>query len=272
MVINPNFGRIDVTTWGSSSFYDALQLQVLKVMSHGFQVQGAFTWGKSIDEGSAGALGDPYDNSISNMFWFDRKTRRGLSDFDIDKNLIINFIWNIPTAKSLQGPAAWALGGWQLGGIFQASTGLPFTPLMGGDPLGLNSSNPYAYPNRLTGSGCKTAVNSGDPNQYIKVSCFSVPNPITLLGNAGRNSLVGPGLENFDFSLFKNNYIKRISEKFNVQFRAEFFNVFNRPNFLPPTKNSAVFDGSGGALPGAGLITGTSTTAREVQFALKLAW
>jgi hypothetical protein len=271
-VLNPQFGRIDVTTWGSSSFYDALQLQVLKVMSHGFQVQGAFTWGKSIDEGSAGALGDPYDNSISNMFWFDRKTRRGLSDYNIDKNLIINFIWNIPTAKSLQGPAAWALGGWQLGGIFQASTGLPFTPLMGGDPLGLNSSNPYAYPNRLTGSGCKTAVNSGNPNQYIKVSCFSVPNPITLLGNAGRNSLIGPGLENFDFSLFKNNYIKRISETFNVQFRAEFFNVFNRPNFLPPTKNSAVFDGSGGALPGAGLITGTSTTAREIQFALKLAW
>jgi hypothetical protein len=271
-VLNPQFGRIDVTTWGSNSFYDALQLQVLKVMSHGFQVQGAFTWGKSIDEGSAGSLGDPYDNSISNMFWFDRKTRRALSDYNIGKNLIINFIWDIPTTKSLQGPAAWALGGWQLGGIFQASTGLPFTPLIGGDPLGLNSTNTYAYPNRLTGPGCQTGVNPSNPDQYIKVDCFSAPNPLTLLGNAGRNSLPGPGLENFDFSLFKNNYIRRVSEKFNVQFRAEFFNVFNRANFLPPTKNNTVFDQSGNGVNGAGKITGTSTTAREIQFALKLVW
>jgi hypothetical protein len=69
---------------------------------------------------------------------------------------------------------------------------------------------------------------------YIKTQCFSFPSPATRLGNAGRNSLIGPGLSNFDLSLFKNNYIRRISENFDIQFRAEFFNVLNRTNFSPP--------------------------------------
>jgi hypothetical protein len=289
-VLNPHFGRMDYTDWGSNSFYDALELQIQKRMSHGFQVQGSYTWAKSIDEGSAGTLGDPFNNSISNLFFFDRKTRRGLSDYNIGQNLVINYVWNISSAKSLRGAAEWAFAGWQLGGIFQTSSGLPFTPLIGGDPLGGNNSSTYAYPNRLSGPGCQSAVNPGNPTNYIKLNCFALPaapasfaarcTPFSavpgtcrnLLGNAGRNSLPGPGLVNFDFSIFKNNYIKRISENFNVQFRAEFFNVFNRPNFLPPNDNVTIFDQTGAPVPGAGLIDATSTTAREIQFALKLMW
>jgi hypothetical protein len=136
-----------------------------------------------------------------------------------------------------------------VGGIVAAETGVPITVLIGGDPLGLNSNDPFAFPNRLTGPGCSSAVNPGNPNNYIKLNCFSVPmatpsiaaacTPFSavpgscsnLLGNAGRNTVVGPGLVNFDFSLFKNNYVKRISESFNLQLRAEFFNVLNRANF-----------------------------------------
>jgi hypothetical protein len=90
-----------------------------------------------------------------------------------------------------------------------------------------------------------------------------------LLGNARRNSVIGPGLIDFDFSLTKNN---RIRENLNLQFRAEFFNIFNRANFLTPFATSTLFDPTGTLIAGAGAITGTSTTAREIQFGLKLIW
>jgi hypothetical protein len=75
-----------------------------------------------------------------------------------------------------------------------------------------------------------------------------------------------------DVSVFKNNRIRRISESFNAQFRAEFFNVLNRANFASPTDHSTVFDQSGNAVSTAGLITSTQTTSRQIQFALKLIW
>ena len=93
-----------------------------------------------------------------------------------------------------------------------------------------------------------------------------------LRGNLGRNVLIGPGLSKLDFSVFKNNYIKRISESFNAQFRAEFFNILNRANFSSPTDNLAVFDQNGQAIANAGLLTSTQTTSRQIQFALKLIW
>lgn len=85
-----------------------------------------------------------------------------------------------------------------------AETGMPMTPIIGGDPLGLNSNDPWAYPNCFTGPGCGSAVNPGSIN-YINASCFAAPNPLTLQGNSGRNVMTGPGPVDWDFSLFKNN-------------------------------------------------------------------
>jgi hypothetical protein len=84
--------------------------------------------------------------------------------------------------------------------------------------------------------------------------------------------VVGPGLVTWDFSVFKNNYIKRFSEVFNVQFRAEFFNILNHPNFGTPVDNSTFFDQNGNPVGGAGALDTTSTTARQIQFALKVIW
>jgi hypothetical protein len=93
-----------------------------------------------------------------------------------------------------------------------------------------------------------------------------------LRGNMGRNIVIGPGLSKLDFSVFKNNYMTRISENFNAQFRAEIFNIFNRTNFSSPTDNTTVFDQNGQPVPSAGLLTSTQTTSRQLQFALKLIW
>jgi hypothetical protein len=266
-------------------------------MSHGLQVQGSYTWGKSIDTSSATLAGDAFTNSISSLPYFDLRLSRGLSDFSIGRTLVINGTWQVPQIKSLSGPAAWVVNGWELGAVYTADDGTPFSATFGtdGDPLGLNSSDPWDVPNRLTGSGCATLTNPGNPTNYIKTHCFAVPTIaglppavaalcdtavgqpgqcINLRGNAGRNILIGPGMSNLDFSTFKNNYFKRISENFNAQFRVEFFNILNRANFsvpLTPT-NTDIFLAAGTPTGVAGQISSTTTTAREIQFALKIIW
>jgi hypothetical protein len=237
-----------------------------------------------------------FSQSIGSLAWYDLKSERGLSDFNVGRTLVINALWQVPSPHS-NSAATWIASGYQLGVIYKASDGAPFSPTFGvngGDPLGLGTVDVYDFPNRLTGPDCNTLINPGNPNNYIKTQCFAVPtapsaayyaqycdptrgtNPqcFNLRGNAGRNILIGPGISNLDFSLFKNNYIKRISESFNVQFRAEVFNILNHANFAQPPAfaNTDIFDNSGKLNPTAGLVTATSTDSREIQFALKLIW
>jgi hypothetical protein len=108
--------------------------------------------------------------------------------------------------------------------------------------------------------------------QYVNTSCFTFPAQYTL-GNLGRNSLTGPGLQDLDFSLFKNQNVTRISETFRVQFRAEFFNVLNHTNFaLPDAPHTTMWTSSGVLNGNAGQLTTTQTASRQIQFGLKLLW
>jgi hypothetical protein len=274
--LNTNFGSIRGMFYQGRSYFNALELQLAKRMSHGFQVQGTFTWGKSMDTSSATVAGDAFGNSISSLDWFDTKLTRGLSDFNVGRTFVVNGTWDMPSPKSWTGPAHWLASGWELGIIFTASDGVPFTPTYGtgGDPANTNSSDDFAFPNRLRGPGCGTAVNPGNPINYIRSQCFQLPTapslafwnancdpnppnlgPITdpmhppttstgaplpplvcfnLRGNSGRNSIIGPGIASLDFSVFKNIPVKKISEAFNLQFRIEMFNIINHPNFAPP--------------------------------------
>ena len=310
-MINPNFGSVRGMFYQGMSYYNALETQVSKRLSHGFQLQGVFTWAKSMDTSSATVAGDAFGNSISSLDWFDTRLTRALSDFNVGRTFTLSGTWEVPSPKSLTGFAKWPLDGWELGTIFTVSDGVPFTPTWGtgGDPAGTLSSDDYAYPNVLRGApGCGSLVNPGNPNNYIKTQCFSVPtapsvaffnapaplgcdpafgstNPtapnylwcFNLRGNAGRNIMIGPGLLNLDFSVYKNNYIRRISEVFNIQFRAEMFDVLNHPNFGPPTPgdgNTDIFqaDGTGNGIAGALVRTVGDATERQIQFALKVVW
>jgi hypothetical protein len=293
---NPTFnGPIQLGYWRGDAFYDALEATLSKRFSHGFQAQGSFTWGKNIDTGSATSIPDPYSNSLAGNFWFCVTCRRGLSDFNVAKNLTINFIWDVPTPKNWVGAASHVLGGWELGTIFTAKTGVPITPLIGGDPLGQDNTVPQDVPNRVP--GC-SLTNPGNVTNYVNTSCLTLPTapasmaaqcmtnsfPLAppppsgqvycanLYGNAGRNSIVGPGLVDLDFSIFKNNYIKKLSETFNIQFRAEFFNIINHSNFETPVNNTQMFDDTGALTSGAGAINTLATSARQIQFGLKVIW
>ncbi|HLJ23512.1 MAG TPA: TonB-dependent receptor [Candidatus Acidoferrales bacterium] len=296
-LLNPNVARISSTFFNSDASYHALEVQVVKRLSRGFQLQGSYTWARSIDTSSGSTDGDQFLNGISSLLYFDRALRRGPSDFNVDQNLVINYVWDLPTPRGLKGALAWPVSGWQWNGILTLTGGVPFTALIGGDPLGENNVDPFGYPNRVTSGGCSSPVNPGNPDSYIKLNCFSLPNApssfaaqcvnfpgatqpapngqvycANLLGSETRNALIGPGLADFDMSFFKNNPIKKISESFNVQFRAEIFNILNHPNFVPPTDNEFLFNQDGSPVPGAGQITRTSTTSRQIQFALKFIW
>jgi hypothetical protein len=308
-VLNPNgvVSRIDARFFNNSTIYHAFEAEVKKTMSRGLRAQASYTFSKAIDEGDGINIGDPFTNSISSLFFFDPKLRRGLADFNVAQNLTVNFGWTLPSAKAFKGPVATVLGGWELGGVVSARTGLPFTPNLGGqgngaagDPLGLNNSDPFDYPNRITSGDCKNPTNPGSVTNYLKLNCFTLPtapqsyaaqcdpqsfsgapalpagSPVVycqnLLGNLSRNSVIGPGLVDVDFSIFKNFPITRISDSFNVQFRTEMFNVLNHANFNSPIDNSNIFDQTGAAVGNAGRITSTSIPARQIQFGLKVIW
>lgn len=312
--INPNYSSVRGMFYKGMSYYNALELQMSKRMSHGFQVQGTYTWAKGMDTSSATLAGDAFGNSISSLNYFDLRLTRGLSDFNVGRTFVVNGTWAVPTSKSFNGAAKWLTDGWQLGVILTLSDGVPFTPTWGtgADPANTLSSDDYAYPNRLGGPGCKNLTNPGNPSNYVKTQCFALPTapdltfwtnncdaqppsaqvpnqpPVSvaaptcfnLRGNAGRNIMIGPGITGLDFSVFKNNYIKKISEDFNLQFRMEIFNILNHPNFAVPGPgdgNTDMFDGTGASLAPslgnggtAGQLVRTTIPERQIQFAIKI--
>ena len=263
---DPNAGVLRSDWWDGDSHYHALQAMLRKPLSHAFQAQASYTWSRCIDTGSAASRGDQFLNGITSPLFFDKSHRKGLCDFNVSQVLSINTLWNLPGPTGNAAASA-ILGNWQLGTIFNTSSGTPFTAMIAGDPLGLNSDDPIGYPNLVP--GCKT-TNPGNQLHYINTSCFTFPSPATLLGTSGRNGLIGPGLVDLDLATYKNIPVTRISEAFRIQFRAEFFNVLNRTNFAVPLSTNSLFNQSGNLLANAGQLTGTQTSSRQIQLGVKV--
>jgi hypothetical protein len=288
----PGGAGIRPVLFDGSASYEAGQAQIKKSMSHGFLGQISYTFGKCRDTSSAPVTGDTYVNSIAVPLLLSPSYRIGACDFDVRQIMTGTFVWDIPGPKS--GIASYLAGGWELGTIVTATTGSPFTPTVGdgGDPLntGFNGDFSMDYANIVP--GCNPI--HGGPN-YLNVKCFALPQATpaiaalcvpfagkpgtcsNLVGNAGRNNLYGPGLTTVDFSAFKNFRVTRISEAFNVQFRAEFFNILNHtnfeaPNFLTDSNNNSIFDASGAPLSNAGVLRSTATSSRQIQLGLKVIW
>jgi hypothetical protein len=144
-------------------------------------------------------------------------------------------------------------------------SGFPFTPQLSYNPSNTgdtrNPVRPYVNPN-FSGP-----VIRGSPNQWFNPAAFlQPPNNSGFYGDLGRDTLIGPGVAVWDFSVLKDTHIR---ERLNLQFRAELFNILNKANFNTP--NAVVFTPTG-VSPTAGIITSTSTTSRQVQFGLKLLW
>ncbi len=266
IVRGPYFGfaQIFQAEDSMSSDYNSLQVKLDKRISHGLSFGVAYTYSKSIDGASSffgsGANGTtifPQDN-------YNPGADRGLSDFDTRQLFVFNYIYSLPSMKRLWAAVPDRLGnGWQISGILTAQTGQPFSVL-----TGENQSS--------TGLGDDRANVTGNPNsgphtvaKYFNTAAFTLNAPLTF-GNSGRNIVTGPGYTDLDFALMKNT---EITERANLQFRAEFFNILNHPNFaLPNNVYSSPSYGSLYQTPdvaqnNVGLGSGGP---RLIQFALKL--
>jgi len=247
-------------TEGNSS-YNALQLDLTRRLSHGLQFRAAYTWSKNLDMNSGLTGAQANNQSQMVMDRFDPWRDWGLSALNVTSQANLTATYQLPLGKGAHGFQQKLLDGWQVNGIASLMTGFPFTPVVGanisGDGNTRNPDRPSLNPSFTGPVILGTQTQWFDPNAFVLSAAGT-------WGNLGRGVYTGPGLADVDFSVFKNT---PLSERTNLQFRAEMFNLFNRTNLGTP--NATVFSGSS-VSPSAGLITTLATTPRQVQFGLKL--
>jgi hypothetical protein len=255
-------------TEGNSS-YNALETELSRHLGRSLQLRANYTFSKNLDMNSAltGAQGQNQPQMILNRN--DPRADWGLSALNVTHQAHLSGTYQLPIGRGQRflNPNGWLASkiasGWQLDGIATFASGFPFTPQVGssvsGDGDTRNPDRPSWNPS-FTGP-----IVEGNPAQWFNPNAFLIPAAGTY-GNVGRSVLTGPGLSEVDLAMVKNTHF---SERVNLQFRAEFFNVLNHTNFGTP--NPIVFSGSG-VNPSAGLITSTATTSRQIQFGLKMVY
>jgi hypothetical protein len=266
---NPKVGA--TTTWVSEgvSSYNGLEVDLSHRLGHGLQLRGVYTFSKALDDGDALATTVATNSPAYVANPLQPKSDYGRASFDIRHAAVINATYDLPFGRKNANGAnpLWnkVIGDWQLSGIETVLSGIPLTPQLSYNPSNDGDTRNPVRPSlnaNFTGQ-----VIQGGPNQYFNPNAFIQPTPGTY-GNAGRNTLQGPGLVQTDLSLAKRF---SFSERLNLQFRAEVFNLLNHTNFNTP--NPVVYaSATGGPSPTAGLITSTSTTSRQIQLGLKLLW
>jgi len=263
------------------SWYHSFQAQVTKRYSRGLSVTGSYTLAKSIDSSSTDNLGATVSNP------FNIRTERGRSDWDRRHAFVVSWVWSPPTKFSTSWLNTLA-GGWTLTGITSVQSGAPITFLSGLDVAvdgtfdcqhafvngqqiarSHNSRNDMVHnffnTNAFVSPTCTFTPQPGNPQAIEQQNCTPFGIPYSLLGtygNSGRGILSGPAFSNTDFSAIKDFTFK---ERYRVQFRSEFFNIFNQVNFNNPDRN--VIDG-----PGAFGTIRSAGSGRVIQFGLKLLW
>jgi hypothetical protein len=259
---DPRFDDIDLLESRANSNYNAFQARFQQRLARGFSTLVSYTWSKSIDDASNffSSTGDP--NFPQNSY--NVAAERGRSNFDVRHRLSVSYTYALPFGKGRQyltsdGWLSTVLSGWETYGIVTVQSGRPFTVAL------LSEIDNSGTGRSILGFGANDRPNLvGNPElsnptttQWFNTAAFAFPAPGTF-GNAGRNILDGPGYQTVNLSLMKNT---ALSERLNLQFRAEAFNLFNHPNFNLPDN----FLGS----PTFGRIT-SARDPRHIQFGLKL--
>ena len=272
LVLNPNVGTESDAFYGGSSIYHSLQTSISYSAPKGITGKIAYTWSHSIDDSSSAISGASFANSVSGLPSFDLSLDRANSDFDLRNVFSANAVAPLPN-YARGGVYTSFLRHWTWNNIFSLRTGIPFTPIVGGDSLGLLGSQPFQFPDRVVTS--RRCTNGHNIN-YIDTSCFAFPGTVNYgtnlngprLGTSRRNTLVGPGLFFWTTGLMRD---QQITERVRVQFQAQAFNVINHTNFANPAAAQTQIYGANGALSGtAGVLTSTATQGRQLQFGLKI--
>lgn len=262
----------------SDSHYNALQLTVAHRFAKGLYFQSAYTFSKSIDDVSTASVA--FNTRLNDQR--NARDSRGLSDFDRRHRFVTSFLYELPFFAHSTGFKHAALGGWETSGILILQSGLPFTPFdsAGGSAFAFSSPN-LATPVFAPGFSCANSATHGGTearlNAWINPNAFQ-PDPIiplsdgrtgdaTDVGNVPRNCFTGPPQANMDFTIGKNF---KLTERQNLRFRADFFNLTNHPSFAAPVSPD-VEATVAGANPAFGL-TSLVGTPRLIQFSLKYAF
>jgi hypothetical protein len=265
-------------TWSwfseGNSSYNALQVDANRRFSAGLTVRGVYTYSKALDDGDSLNATTSGGGPALASNPFDLRSDWGLASYDVRNIGVISASYDLPIGRGqrflgdLSGFPRAAASGWSVNSIVTVQGGFPFSPQLSYNPSNngdtRNPVRPFRNP-AFTGP-----VILGTPAKWFDQNAFLAPANTAanggFYGNVGRDTLVGPGLATWDFSVLKDT---KIREQMSLEFRAEIFNLLNRANFNMP--NEVVFTPSG-VSPTAGVITSTSTTARQVQFGLKLLW
>ena len=268
---NPNY-PVDIilfTTEGNS-YYHSFQLNTNLRLAEGTHLQGAYTFAKCIDLVSADNTSD--FGGLREKYYYDAynlRNERGLCSMDVRQRLAFNMTYDLHF-QNLQGIGKILLDGWALSGVMQIQNGAPFSGksnfLRSNSKLSATAGNPnFERPDLAPGFDTSKIV-LGGREQYFNPKAF-VLQPEGFIGNAGRNIIPGPGLVTVDLSVSRTIPLR--GERLQLQFRGEFFNLFNKVNWgLPQTY---VFTNATGVHnAGAGRISNTSTDSRQIQLALKL--
>jgi hypothetical protein len=296
---NLNFGSIPDYTAGADSIYNSMQVRLNKNVTQGLQFQGTYTWGKVIDDivSNGAYVGEPNNN----------KSRRGPAAFDVTDIFHFNALYHLPSFTESNGLVGKLSNGWWLSGIVSAQSGATLSSFVSGfrsqdgfiNTYGLQTDQPDIVPGRFNSNithgvsaGCGTgatrqaggsAIAAGaklhTKSLWYDPCAFSVE-PAGFIGNVPRNFLRGPGYDDADISLVKDTAVGFLGDQGEVEFRSEFFNITNHPNFSLPTNTVSAGSCGGSVLgctmnqanPGssAGVITSTNGTSRQIQFALKV--
>jgi len=252
-----------------SSIYHSLQVKLEKRMSAGLQFLTTYTFSKSIDNKSGSSITGGGDSNPSSRPHnpFDWDADRAPSSFDRKHRFVSAFNYELPWGRGKAFGSTWGgvtqalLGDWKLNGIVTLQSGLPFT-VFAGSGFVCGCSSGELRPDRIGDGSLDSDQRS--VNQWFDKTAFVDPPSSTAeqpgrFGNAGRNIIPGPSFQNVDFSVFKEFSIRETTK---LQFRAEFFNLFNHANFEFPQQNNATRE--------AGGVITRAFDQRIIQFALKL--
>jgi len=251
--ITPTFGSLSEMGTMANSSYNGLQAQGTKRLSHHFSVQGAYTFSRAIDQTSSTS---PESSLAPNPF--DLRAERGLSTFNAKHIVALSWIADLPSLKGQPEALRLVAGGWQWTGLFTTRTGEPLNVTISPDQAfsgtGNQRPNVVGSPTLSGGRGLDTEL-----TEWFNIAAFALPAAGTF-GNAGRDVITAPGTANVNAGLFK-TFPLPLREGTKIEFRSEFFNLFNRVNLSNP--NTTFASSTFGRITSAG-------SARVLQFALKL--
>jgi hypothetical protein len=255
----PQMSGFTTISWDGWEKYNALALTFTQRLWRGLTVSSVYTWSKALDDASNPGADNAGPNVPQDMNNY--AAEKGPSDFDHRHRFVTSFLYQIPFLKNSEGWIHTVFGEWQVGGIWTLQSGAPFTVNLNNDndnngtPVNSQRPNFVCDPN----NGPKTTA------MWFTTTCFSQPAKLTY-GTAGRNTVIGPGLDNFDATIQKQFPVR---ENMNLQFRLDIFDLLNHPNFNAPVGSGRTF--STAANSPFGSIT-SAQDPREMQFSLRLAF